>query len=86
MSRTSSETRRRMVRVCRPVVVGLVARIAIGRRSGKNTADMAAAAGHSDVRSLKRERRVVMVENGAEPVRRCPSGVANRAILRESST
>lgn len=77
------ETRSRMVRVCRSVVVGLVARIAIGRRSGKNTADVAAAAGHTDVRSLKRERRVVMVENGAEPVRCCPRGMANRAILRE---
>ena len=78
------KARRSVIRVRRPGVIGLVARIAIGWCSGEDAANMATGARHVHVRSLQRKWRVVMVENSAEPIRRRPGRVADCAVLRES--
>jgi len=75
---------RDVIRVRRPVVIGLVARIAIGWRPDEHTADMATGAGHVDVWALEGEWRGVVVENGAKPIRGRPSCVTKGAVLREA--
>jgi len=71
-----------MIRIACPAVIGFVAGVAIGRRPRKHTSDMATAARHVHVRTLKGKWGVVMIENGAQPIRSGPGGVAQRAILR----
>lgn len=67
-----------VVRIRRAQVGGLMTGIAIGRRAGEYAANVAQIAGDVYVRSLQRERCVVMIERSIQPGRRC---VAHRAVL-----
>ena len=59
-----------------PRVVLGVARVAISRRTDKYVVDVAQGAGNRGVRARQRERRVVVVEHGACPVRHRVARVA----------
>jgi len=75
------ETRLHMVRVCRCLIIGLVTRIAIRRRPGKFSVDVALRARNIYVRPGQRKHRLRVIEDRACPRRR---RVADGAVGRET--
>jgi len=76
------ETRRRMVGIGGPVIVRLVTRVAIRRRSRKHVVNVATRTGNRGMRTGQRERRAVMeCQAGSRPI---GGGVADRAIGRKT--
>ena len=78
------ETRRRVIRIGRAVVIRLVAAHARRRQRGVVVIHVAVRAGHGRVRPSQRERRRVVVERRSIPVRGAMAGIARRreAYLR----
>ncbi len=75
------EPRGHVVGIRRPIEIRLMARHARGRKTGVDVVLVAGGTGHVDVGARQRERRVVVVERRARPVR---GRVADAAILREA--
>ncbi len=65
-----------MVRIGRAGEIRLVATVAVGGYRGEVASDVAEVAGHGDVETRQRERRLAVVERGRLPSR---SGVAGGA-------
>lgn len=65
-----------VIRAGGALILHLVARIAIRRRSGEDIVDMAACARNADVRTGQRKRRVVVIEGRARPARGVVAGLA----------
>ena len=77
--RTSGrEARGLVIRVCRPVVVRLVAAYARSRKRGVVIVHVAIGAGYGRVRTSQRESGRVVIECCSTPVRRAVAGVARR--------
>ena len=72
----------RVIGIRGPGEVRLVAGVAIGRRSREDVIDVAKIAGHRGVRAGQRERRVVVIEGCARPVRGGVAGVAGGGEAR----
>ncbi len=70
---TSGEPCGRVVWIARAVIVGLVARIAVGRHRGVVTVYMTAGAGNGGMRPGQGKRCVVVIEGRRAP---CGRGVA----------
>ena len=79
----SREARGHMVRISSSVVVGLMARIAVGRQSGVVVVDVAACAGNRHMGTRQGKRRVVVIEACRNP-RRCV--VAYLTLLWEAGS
>ena len=73
-------TKRHVVRIPRPLVIGLMAGIAIGRCADILPVHVTQNATDGRVPSCQRKRRTLMIEGGGLPHR---SAVADGAIVRE---
>jgi len=76
--------RRSVIWIGGSCVVGLMAGVAGGRRPGKDIIDVAEIAGHSYMRTSKREGRAVVIERRTSPACCGVAGIARSGEARSS--